>query len=649
MSDSILNSSPRINRLSLQLANQIAAGEVVERPASVVKELMENALDAGSTSISVDIVQGGLSLIRVRDNGRGINQEDMHLAVSRHATSKLNSLTELENIASLGFRGEALASISSVSRLALHSKSREAECNAWCIDTGNETDFANYKADLIPSSLPDGTMLEVRDLFFNTPARRKFLRSEKTEFRYIEDVFKRIAMSFFEVSFQLTHNKKLIKKLPAIKNQQGKLQRLQKLFGAEFCQAAISIDFNSQELIDLGIIHLWGWVANPNYLRHQANQQYFYVNGRFVRDKLLNHAIRQVFQDLIPSDKYAAYVLYLDIDPCQVDVNVHPTKHEVRFRHSRMIHDFIVSALNQAFATPFSADKSEDISISNDHLGDSYNNSYKTEAPHPKQIQENLSGLERLYANNNGQNSPKPSYQPKNLGERLNSQAHSQENFSQNWLSRESSFSKPEACVDSNHFESSHKEKESVRKELLGAQPLAIINSRFFVAEMNAELWLIDLDSCLSAINELTLAHAVQGQQNLATQRLLIPENMIIKANALDTLQCYQEQLREYGIEFTLSGPESIMLRQIAKLPFRVDLHAMFANLVEFLSQHSCESEFQGFSSLLSTPVADVDNLTQDKKLLILNYLHEYREQSTFRHAYKRLASSDLEKLISTP
>jgi len=193
-------------------------------------------------------------------------------------------------------------------------------------------------------------MMEVRDLFFNTPARRKFLRTEKTEFRYIEDVFKRVAMSFYEVSFQLSHNKKLVKKLPAIKNEEAKLQRVQKIFGAEFCQAAIAVDFSSQELMDMGTLRLWGWVAGNQYLRQQANQQYFYVNGRFVRDKLLNHALRQVFQELIPEDMYAAYVLYLQIDPCQVDVNVHPTKHEVRFRHSRMVHDFIVSALNQALS-----------------------------------------------------------------------------------------------------------------------------------------------------------------------------------------------------------------------------------------------------------------------------------------------------------
>jgi len=623
----------RINRLSLQLANQIAAGEVVERPASVVKELMENALDADSTSIIVDIVQGGLNLIRVRDNGNGIDKEDMHLAVSRHATSKLNSLTELENVTSLGFRGEALASISSVSRLSLHSKSITQDSKSWCIDTGNESDFANYKAELIPSSLPQGSMLEVRDLFFNTPARRKFLRTEKTEFRYIEDVFRRIALSFFNVSFQLSHNRKLVKKLPAIKNEAGKLQRVQKLFGDEFCQAAIAVDFSSQELPEIGAMHLWGWVAGAGYLRHQPNQQYFYVNGRFVRDKLLNHALRQVFQDLIPSDMYAAYVLYLQIAPQQVDVNVHPTKHEVRFRHSRMVHDFIISALNQAISEQpvipnYSRDEQATIDM---HTSNQSNFSNYSVNPKPSQTQvrDNLAGLENLYHVDK-------SYTPT-----------------------------PAAVFDSDLNNASQSELVS---NFPKGEPLGIIAKRFLLADVDSNLWLIDLDKCLPSINtQRLLEHynkavdrqdirTEKSQINIQTQRLLIPESISLKPSQLTLLQNWQDLLKRYGIIFTLTGPDSIMLRQIPQLPFKVKITSMLENVLGYLMTISSDASTQSGVDCdekqivrhLSQPVDRSISITRDQQFLILKLLQEQSNNSTFSQSYRCLGNRDLEKLLLT-
>jgi DNA mismatch repair protein MutL len=266
----------RIKPLSTQLANQIAAGEVVERPASVLKELMENSIDAQSTRVEIEIAQGGKSLIRIKDNGIGISKDDLHLAVSRHATSKLATIDDLQHIQSLGFRGEALASISSISRLSIKSKLKGSD-KAWKIDTGSETDFTNYQAEILPTALSSGTLIEVKDLFYNTPARRKFLRTDKTEFRFIDDIFKRIALSHFEVAFKLLHNKKLIKKLSI---NDDKNIRLKKIFGENFNQQFLQIPDTSHSFTDLGRLKLSGWISNNRYFRRQADQQFFYVKGR---------------------------------------------------------------------------------------------------------------------------------------------------------------------------------------------------------------------------------------------------------------------------------------------------------------------------------------------------------------------------------
>ena len=344
-----LSPAARIKTLSLQLANQIAAGEVVERPASVVKELLENAIDAGASQISIDIEHGGSSLIRICDNGQGIVKQDLCLAVTRHATSKLHTLNELEKMDSLGFRGEALASISAVSRLAIKSRSSEAD-RAWMIDTGTDSDFANYYAEPEPVSHPQGTTIEVRDLFFITPARRTFLRTVKTEFRHIDEIVKRLALSRFNVAFKLSHNHKLLRNLPKAVTDKAIIQRISKLLSADFIQHAYRVDFSTKNFGSTGALRLWGWVASPQLERKLADWQLFYVNGRFIRDKLVNHALRQVYQHLLTNETYPAYLLYLEIEPTQVDVNVHPTKHEVRFRQTRLVHDFIFSALNEALS-----------------------------------------------------------------------------------------------------------------------------------------------------------------------------------------------------------------------------------------------------------------------------------------------------------
>lgn len=328
----------RVQKLSGILANQIAAGEVIERPASVVKELVENSLDAGATKIDLDIDEGGMRLIRVRDNGSGIHPEDLILALSRHATSKIKAFDDLEKINTLGFRGEALASIGSVSRLTLLSAIENS--TGWQV----KTDGIDQVLQSNPAAHPQGTTIEVHDLFFNTPARKKFLRSEKTEFEHIDELIKRMALSSFDVNFTLKHNQKLVRQYRSASSDVEREQRVSSLCGQGFIENALKI-----ESVIPGL-KLSGWIALPTFSRAQADLQYFYVNGRIVRDKLVNHAVRHAYQDVLYGNRHPAFVLFLEIDPQQVDVNVHPAKHEVRFRENRLVHDFISRSIQDALA-----------------------------------------------------------------------------------------------------------------------------------------------------------------------------------------------------------------------------------------------------------------------------------------------------------
>ncbi len=327
----------KIQLLSPRLANQIAAGEVVERPASVVKELIENCLDAGATRIDIDLELGGTRQIKLRDNGSGISKEDMPLALSRHATSKIKNLEDLEGVESLGFRGEALASIASVARVALTSSTGGEGWKA-TVD-GREMDV-----DVAASAHPQGTTIEVRDLFFNTPARRKFLRTEKTEYNHVAETVKRQALSRFDAAFQLRHDGKVIYSLKQADTLAEKQRRVATVCGSAFMGQTLSIEAEAMGL------RLSGWVALPTFSRSQADLQYFFVNGRVVKDKLVTHAIRQAYRDVLFHGRHPAYVLYLELDPKVVDVNVHPTKHEVRFRDGRSVHDFLFRALHKALA-----------------------------------------------------------------------------------------------------------------------------------------------------------------------------------------------------------------------------------------------------------------------------------------------------------
>jgi DNA mismatch repair protein MutL len=328
------------------LINQIAAGEVIERPAAALKELLENSLDAGATDISVQLDNGGIKLLRIRDNGHGIAKNQLNLALMRHATSKINSLDDLQHVASMGFRGEALASIAAVSQLTLSSRTAD-DSHGWSVEA-----LDGLISAPIPSSQPPGTTIEIRELYFNTPARRKFLKSEATEFAHCEEAFKRIALSRPDVGFTLQHNGRTIWQLaspPRLLTEwmrDAALKRVATLLGSEFGNAAIPVSHSAASLT------LHGLAALPAYSKGNRDAQYFFVNGRFVRDKIASHALRQAYQDILHHQRHAAFVLFLELPSEQVDVNVHPAKSEVRFREGQGIHQFIFHALQQALAAP---------------------------------------------------------------------------------------------------------------------------------------------------------------------------------------------------------------------------------------------------------------------------------------------------------
>ena len=337
---------PAIRLLPDLLINQIAAGEVIERPAAALKELLENSLDAGATDIAVQLEVGGIKLLRVRDNGKGIAKDELKLALMRHATSKIASLDDLQRVASMGFRGEALASMAAVAQLTLTSRATMSSTSA--------SDTHGWKVEAIdgrlsepaPASHVQGTTVEIRELYFNTPARRKFLKSESTEFAWCEEAFKRIALSRPDVAFSLQHNGRTVWQLPALQGEQAALKRVAALLGDEFGQAAVPVSRNAANL------SLQGLAALPAYSRASRDAQYFFVNGRFVRDKVASHALRQAYQDILHHQRHPAFVLFLELPPELVDVNVHPAKSEVRFRESQGIHQFIFHTLQQALAIP---------------------------------------------------------------------------------------------------------------------------------------------------------------------------------------------------------------------------------------------------------------------------------------------------------
>lgn len=535
----------RIKLLTTELADQIAAGEVVERPASVVKELVENSIDAGAKNIQIDISQGGQELIRVRDDGQGIHSQDLALALNRHATSKISTFDDLMGVESLGFRGEALASIAAVSRLKLSSQHAESDSGFCVMNTDAES-----LTTPVPMAHTRGTTVEVRDLFYNTPARRKFLRTPKTEFNHIETTLQRLALSHFDVGFVLTHNQKEIFRVLPASTQVIKEQRVATIMGKPFMQEALAIEFSAAGM------KLWGWIGLPNFTRAQADMQYFYINGRFVRDKLLSHALREAYEDVLYGHRHPAYVLNLEINPAAVDVNVHPTKHEVRFRDGRIVHDFVMQGVHSALEQ---VSPGSEATVSNE--------THAEPMPVPstdlkQRLQQPSRSAETYLA---------PRQQPLQVREQID--AYTQLHDVQTTERMDVSVS------DSENFP-------------LGFA-IAQLHDIYILAQNEKGLVLVDMH----AAHERVIYEQMKRQlaaQGIAVQPLLLPININLSQAEIKTWEMHRDLFTKLGFEFDQAGPEALIVRATPLLMKEADieqvLHDVLADLVTFESSTRIET-----------------------------------------------------------
>jgi DNA mismatch repair protein MutL len=588
----------RIEVLSPRLANQIAAGEVVERPANVVKELVENSLDAGANRIEVDIEQGGVKLIRIRDNGFGIEKGDLPLSLSRHATSKIKDLDDLESVQSLGFRGEALASIASVSRLVLSSHEQESD-EAWQV----QAEGRDMATEVKPCAHPVGTTIEMRDLFFNTPARRKFLRTEKTEFNHLEEVVKRMALSRYDVSFQLRHNQKVIHSLRPCLSEFDKEKRVASLLNAQFMKEAVSIEMEGAGL------RLWGWVGLPTFSRSQADMQYFFVNGRIVRDKLVAHAIRQAYQDVLYHGRHSAFVLYLELDPALVDVNVHPTKHEVRFRDGRLVHDFLFRSLHKALGevrpeTPEpNADSNTELH-SQPHVtgiaagefagqnnmplqqaqatGNPWQNNYTPQSIAPGQVQEHMQNYGQLH-----QGGAVPSG---------------------------SSFSQP---MPNTNAMATMDMNTAGNKEIppLG-YAVAQLHGVFILSQNEHGLIVVDMHAAHERITYERLKVAYD-EQGIASQPLLVPETIHVSQEQADIAEQQAQELSKLGFQLERLGPESLVIRQMPVLLRSANSEALVVKVLEDYRQHGGSRHMTEFRNEVLSSMACHGSVRANRQLTI--------------------------------
>jgi DNA mismatch repair protein MutL len=555
-----------IRQLPDTLVNQIAAGEVVERPASVVKELVENALDAGARRIDIDLEEGGVRLIRIRDDGDGIAASELPLAVARHATSKIASLDDLETVATLGFRGEALPSIASVSRFRLASRrAGDAHGSTLQVDGGR-------LGEIQPTALPPGTTVEVRDLFYNVPARRKFLRTERTEFGHVEEWLRSLALARADVELRISHNGKPARRYrpsQALDGEAGFAQaRLIETLGEAFAQQALRVDRAAAGL------RLHGWIAQPAYSRASADQQYLYVNGRAVRDRSVAHAVRQAYSDVLFHGRQPAYVLFLALDPARVDVNVHPAKHEVRFRESRLVHDYIYHTLHEALAetragvvggasAPASVQSPVGTGVPVDRaLSSAWRN--RAQAPLGLRVDEARSGYAELYGAGQAGD-----------GEAVEGQALL-----------------PHGAT--------LPETSGAGVPPLG-YALAQLHGIFILSESADGLIVVDMHAAHERIGyeRLKAAHDSHG---LRTQPLLVPQAVAVAEREAEVAEREAATLAELGFEVSRSGPQSLLLRSVPALLAHGDSEALLRDVLADLREHGASRRIASArDALLST------------------------------------------------
>lgn len=577
-----MSGGARIQLLTPRLANQIAAGEVVERPASVAKELLENSLDSGARRIDVEVEQGGVKLLRVRDDGGGISADDLPLALARHATSKIRELEDLEGVLSLGFRGEALASISSVARLTLTSRTASAS-EAWQV----ETEGRDMTPRVQPAAHPVGTSVEVRDLFFNTPARRKFLKAEKTEFDHLQEVIRRLALARFDVAFHLRHNGKTVLSLHEAHDDMARARRVGAICGGGFMEQALPIE------VERNGLRLWGWVGLPTFSRSQADLQYFFVNGRAVRDKLVAHAVRQAYRDVLFNGRHPTFVLFLELDPTGVDVNVHPTKHEVRFREGRSVHDFLYGTLHRALADVRPEDQLAAPAAA-------------SEIVRPSGLQAGEFGPQgemRLAASVLEQPQA-PQHAISNAGSGAGYQYQYTPRPSQPLPAAESQavyreFYKPLGDGATVPGATALPESQGDIPPL--GYALAQLKGIYILAENAVGLVLVDMHAAHERImyERLKVAMASEG---LSGQPLLVPESLALSQREADCAEEHAQWFQRLGFELQRLGPETLAIRQIPALLKQAEANRLVQDVLADLMEYGTSDRIQAhLNELLGT------------------------------------------------
>lgn len=589
-----------IQKLPDTLINQIAAGEVIERPASIVKELIENSIDATATSISIELEKGGIQRISIRDNGSGIEKTQLEMALMRHATSKIKNLDELQNVATLGFRGEALPSIASVSRLNLTSNIEQSN-QGWRL----RADGGALEQTLKPSAHARGTTVEVNDLFYNTPARRKFMRTEKTEYSHCEQVVKRLALANFHIKFELRHNQKTIFSLPAASTQDEQENRLGKLLGAAFVEHAIYFERSVHEM------RLSGWLAAPAFSRTQSDLQFQYVNNRNIRDKTLSHAVKLAYQDVLYHGRQPAYVIFLELNPHSVDVNAHPAKHEVRFRDNRSMHDFVRQTLKQVISElrPAPIDSS------------------------------NLSKL----------TSSIPTHTPPTQARLMPSNASANEHFAQLYSSAVAEPRMQYPDIEPSILEENHADSAPP----LG-YALAQLHGIYILAQNADGLILVDMHAAHERIVYEHLKN-IESETTAIRQQLLVPIQIALTQSDAQLAEQQHDLFDSLGFEINRSGEESIIIRAIPKILGHSDITALIRDLLADWQKNKISTRIEQARDEILSSIACHGSVRANRKMTIaeMNALlrsMEITERSNQcnhgRPTWIQLSVKDLDKLF---
>ena len=634
--------SQRIAKLDPHVINQIAAGEVVERPASIVKELVENSIDAGSTDITIDIKSGGMDHIIIQDNGHGIEKDDLNLALSSHSTSKIRNADDLVEVSTLGFRGEALPSIASVSRLTLTSRAKGAEY-AFKVQ-GKGHDEIN---EPMPASLPLGTRIEVQDLFFNVPARRKFLRTERTEFSHIETLVKRLALIRFDIGFTLIHNGREVFSAPIAPSMEEKQARIGSVFNQDFLEESFHFTHTKEIPLDdddtTRTLTLEGWVAKPTFFRNSNDWQYVYVNGRMVKDRLVAHAIRQAYRDVMYSDKHPAFVIYLTLDPAAVDVNAHPQKHEVRFRESRMVHNFLFSTLNHVISQPEVMSGSEKMPVIAS-LDDSQNQA--STAPVSTASQGGFAF--------GGSGMAGRPYKPVNLYEAIGSGGERGGLF-EGQNSPALTQTSQNTQLTSEDEEGASADDDFNPDEAPLGYALGQLHEAYILAENRHGLVMVDMHAAHERIIYERFKNAVESHEGIIRQALLIPKPMDVGSKEIALVEEFQRELQSLGLVIEVLSHTSLVIREVPASLVRANIEKLVLEVLNDFDRYGSSQKItEHMNEILSTmachsAIRHHRRLTLPEMNALLRDMERTERSGQCNHGrptWRSLALTDLDKLF---